>query len=110
MSFKAGELIVVLQKDPSGWWQGELNGKIGVFPSVDWVEEITNTGTVIPPQQATSRKQCRAVYDYIADGEYELSITQGEILSVDVEEEGWFCGSNQRGKYGRYPANYVELI
>ena len=77
---------------------------------MDWVEELSENGTPIPIQLVSSKKQCRAVYDYAADGEYELSITAGEILSVDVEEEGWYCGSNVRGQYGRYPANYVELI
>eukprot|EP00013_Stygamoeba_regulata_P028858 CAMPEP_0177646796 /NCGR_PEP_ID=MMETSP0447-20121125/9957_1 /TAXON_ID=0 /ORGANISM="Stygamoeba regulata, Strain BSH-02190019" /LENGTH=1048 /DNA_ID=CAMNT_0019149337 /DNA_START=284 /DNA_END=3426 /DNA_ORIENTATION=- len=40
LSFKQNEIITILQKDPSGWWQGELNGRVGVFPSVDWVEEV----------------------------------------------------------------------
>jgi len=34
LSFKEGEFINVLdQSDPSGWWEGELNGKRGFFPS-----------------------------------------------------------------------------
>ncbi len=33
LSFKANDIITVLQKDDSGWWQGSLpNGKIGMFP------------------------------------------------------------------------------
>jgi len=34
LSFKEGDTIVVLdQSDPSGWWEGEINGKTGFFPS-----------------------------------------------------------------------------
>jgi len=34
LSFKEGDLINVLdQSDPSGWWEGEFNGKVGFFPS-----------------------------------------------------------------------------
>jgi len=34
LSFKEGDVINVLdQSDPSGWWEGELNGKTGFFPS-----------------------------------------------------------------------------
>ena len=29
-----------MEKDPSGWWAGEVDGRMGFFPSVDWVEEI----------------------------------------------------------------------
>jgi len=34
LSFKEGDTLIVLdQSDPSGWWEGELNGKSGFFPS-----------------------------------------------------------------------------
>jgi hypothetical protein len=42
LSFKAGDMIVVLQKDESGWWQGELRGRIGSAPS--------NFLEALPPQ------------------------------------------------------------
>lgn len=40
LAFNEGDIINVLQKDDSGWWQGELNGEIKVFPFNDWCEEI----------------------------------------------------------------------
>jgi hypothetical protein len=34
LAFAAGQVINVLdQSDPSGWWQGELHGATGYFPS-----------------------------------------------------------------------------
>jgi len=34
LSFKEGDIIMVLdQSDPSGWWEGEIGGKTGFFPS-----------------------------------------------------------------------------
>ena len=27
-----GDMIEVLHEDPSGWWEGRLNGKVGLFP------------------------------------------------------------------------------
>ncbi|KAF9267327.1 ras GEF [Marasmius fiardii PR-910] len=33
LSFRAGQVIHVLNRDPSGWWDGELEGKRGWFPS-----------------------------------------------------------------------------
>ena len=32
LSFNEGDRIEVLRKDPSGWWEGRLNGVVGLFP------------------------------------------------------------------------------
>jgi len=34
-----GDLIAVYSKQADGWWQGELNGRVGVFPST-YVQEL----------------------------------------------------------------------
>lgn len=39
LSFHPGDIIVMVQKMDTEWWQGELNGVIGVFPS-NYVEEL----------------------------------------------------------------------
>ena len=33
LSFRAGQVMRVLNRDPSGWWYGEVDGKRGWFPS-----------------------------------------------------------------------------
>jgi son of sevenless-like protein len=33
LGFRAGQVIRVLNRDPSGWWDGELDGSRGWFPS-----------------------------------------------------------------------------
>ncbi|KAG8214577.1 cell division control protein 25 [Butyriboletus roseoflavus] len=33
LSFRAGQVIRVFNRDPSGWWDGELHGQRGWFPS-----------------------------------------------------------------------------
>ncbi|KAH6912619.1 cell division control protein 25 [Coprinopsis sp. MPI-PUGE-AT-0042] len=33
LSFHTGQIIHVLNRDPSGWWDGEIDGKRGWFPS-----------------------------------------------------------------------------
>ena len=32
LSFREGDRIEVIRKDPSGWWEGRLNGVVGLFP------------------------------------------------------------------------------
>eukprot|EP01102_Stenamoeba_stenopodia_P010012 TRINITY_DN296_c0_g1_i2.p1 TRINITY_DN296_c0_g1~~TRINITY_DN296_c0_g1_i2.p1 ORF type:complete len:496 (-),score=153.67 TRINITY_DN296_c0_g1_i2:190-1677(-) len=40
LAFREGDLITILdQSDPSGWWQGDLNGVVGFFPS-NFVEMV----------------------------------------------------------------------
>jgi SH3 domain-containing kinase-binding protein 1 len=33
LSFGKGDVIVVLKQHKSGWWKGEFNGQVGLFPS-----------------------------------------------------------------------------
>lgn len=43
LSFQAGQVIHVLNRDNSGWWDGELEGKRGWFPSNYVNEQSPNT-------------------------------------------------------------------
>eukprot|EP01097_Dermamoeba_algensis_P012068 TRINITY_DN966_c0_g1_i1.p1 TRINITY_DN966_c0_g1~~TRINITY_DN966_c0_g1_i1.p1 ORF type:complete len:1106 (+),score=323.31 TRINITY_DN966_c0_g1_i1:51-3368(+) len=38
LSFREGDVIFILQKDPGGWWEGELNGRKGWIPA-NYVQE-----------------------------------------------------------------------
>jgi hypothetical protein len=108
LSFRQGDVISVLQKDLSGWWQGELHGKIGVFPAVDWVQELHLDGS--PVTSVGFVNKCRVLHEYVAEADYELSIKPGDTITVEGNDEGWFYGTNQQGQYGRYPSNYVDLV
>lgn len=39
LDIKPGDIINIYNRQPDGWWQGELNGKVGIFPA-NYVEEI----------------------------------------------------------------------
>jgi hypothetical protein len=39
LAFKVGDIITVIKKDDSGWWEGTIRGKKGIFPS-NFVKEI----------------------------------------------------------------------
>ena len=47
LEFQEGQLIRILRKDENGvddgWWEGEINGRVGVFPSLV-VEELVTEG------------------------------------------------------------------
>lgn len=46
LTLKVGEIVNIINKDAEdpGWWKGELNGKVGVFP--DNFVEIMHTDEV----------------------------------------------------------------
>ncbi|KAL7977979.1 hypothetical protein Chor_004966 [Crotalus horridus] len=39
LSFNANDIIEIVKEDPSGWWEGRIRGKEGVFPG-NYVEKL----------------------------------------------------------------------
>ncbi|XP_026887730.2 LIM and SH3 domain protein 1-like [Electrophorus electricus] len=64
------------------------------------------------PPPPTGGKRYRAIYDYVAADEDEVSFADGDvILDVQQIDEGWMFGRVERtGLQGMLPANYVEPI
>ncbi len=53
----------------------------------------------------------QALYAYKAEDAEELTISEGDILTIeDEDDEGWYYGRNAQGAYGKFPSNYVELL
>ncbi|KAI2658592.1 LIM and SH3 domain protein 1 [Labeo rohita] len=64
------------------------------------------------PQPSGGGKHYRAIYDYVAADEDEVSFADGDLI-VDVQQidEGWMFGRVERtGQQGMLPANYVEAM
>jgi len=41
LKLTVGDILTVIKKEEEGWWEGDLNGKTGMFPS-NFVEVLTN--------------------------------------------------------------------
>ncbi|XP_072341654.1 drebrin-like b isoform X5 [Scyliorhinus torazame] len=53
----------------------------------------------------------RALYDYQAADETEISFDPDDILTkIEQIDEGWWRGYAVDGSFGMFPANYVELL
>uniref|UniRef100_UPI003AAC6C2E sorting nexin-18-like n=1 Tax=Centroberyx gerrardi TaxID=166262 RepID=UPI003AAC6C2E len=56
--------------------------------------------------------KARVLYDFHSENPGEISISEGELVTLFSEEEleGWLEGENSRGEAGLFPASYVEII
>mmetsp|Transcript_9470 Transcript_9470/g.13046 ORF Transcript_9470/g.13046 Transcript_9470/m.13046 type:complete len:514 (+) Transcript_9470:59-1600(+) len=62
------------------------------------------------PRQNQPTKKARAVFDYDATEENELSFKEGDILLITrTDDSGWWVGKLD-GKVGLFPGNYCELL
>ncbi|XP_048862161.1 nebulin-like isoform X36 [Brienomyrus brachyistius] len=70
------------------------------------------TVSSVPSHPSTTGKTVRALYDYTAADNDEVSFKDGDVIvNVQSIDEGWMYGTVQRtGKTGMLPANYVEAI
>ncbi|KAJ3582810.1 hypothetical protein NHX12_000217, partial [Muraenolepis orangiensis] len=64
------------------------------------------------PLRIVWRDKCvRALYDYQAEDESEISFEPGDVISnVEMVDKAWWRGCSKDGRQGLFPANYVETI
>ncbi|XP_044052619.1 drebrin-like protein A isoform X2 [Siniperca chuatsi] len=74
----------------------------------DKEQEISENGQEV----LAERQMCvRALYDYQAEDESEISFEPGDIITdVETVDKAWWRGWNKDGRQGLFPANYVETI
>eukprot|EP00163_Fabomonas_tropica_P026484 TRINITY_DN4876_c0_g1_i4.p1 TRINITY_DN4876_c0_g1~~TRINITY_DN4876_c0_g1_i4.p1 ORF type:complete len:999 (-),score=371.65 TRINITY_DN4876_c0_g1_i4:146-3142(-) len=100
MSVKEGDLIMILEKDDSGWWNGAVLDTPGMFPGT-YVE-------LVPVDQGPT--YAFAQHDYTADGPGEISLAANATLVViNQDDSGWWVGAVVKHN-GYFPATYVEEV
>uniref|UniRef100_A0A669AXG6 Si:dkey-40c11.2 n=1 Tax=Oreochromis niloticus TaxID=8128 RepID=A0A669AXG6_ORENI len=74
----------------------------------DEKQEISENGKEV----LAERQICvRALYDYQAEDESEISFEPGDIITdVETVDKAWWRGWSKDGRQGLFPANYVETI
>uniref|UniRef100_A0A4X2KJM9 Intersectin 2 n=1 Tax=Vombatus ursinus TaxID=29139 RepID=A0A4X2KJM9_VOMUR len=117
LSLSPGQLILILKKNASGWWQGELQARgkkrqKGWFPAshVKVLGPGSERGTPAS-QPGTAGPPCQviAMYDYAANNEDELNFSKGQLITVlNKDDAAWWHGEIG-GVTGLFPANYVKM-
>jgi hypothetical protein len=103
LHFERGDRIRVLVQHYSGWWEGELDGRRGMFPKsfVVFDEEKRDEQPV--------GADFLVVCDYQPLREGEIALLVGDLVYVDVINFGICSGVNQRtGSRGVFPVENLE--
>ncbi|CAH1778916.1 unnamed protein product [Owenia fusiformis] len=80
--------------------------KIGTDPDAD---AIYSDGMYADPNDFTSKIKVRALYDYKAQREDELSFCKhAVIININKQDGGWWRGDYGGRKQHWFPSNYVE--
>ncbi|GLD59751.1 intersectin-2-like protein, partial [Lates japonicus] len=107
-----GQLIVVLAKNSTGWWLGELQAR-GKKRQRGWFHS-SHVKLLGPSSSKSSPSplpvcQVIAMYDYTAANRDELSFSKGQLINIlDKTNPDWWKGE-VNGVTGLLPTNYVKM-
>ncbi|SCW02426.1 LAFE_0F06172g1_1 [Lachancea fermentati] len=111
-----GDTITLVARDSgNGWTQikNETTDKVGMVPSsyIEIKEKPRSPAPrAPPPRKATvTTRTVEALYDYTAQGDDEISISEGSIITVIKEDDGsgWTFGE-VNGHKGLFPTSYCK--
>uniref|UniRef100_A0A8C3KVW4 Intersectin 2 n=1 Tax=Calidris pygmaea TaxID=425635 RepID=A0A8C3KVW4_9CHAR len=112
LSLAPGQLILILKKNASGWWQGELQARgkkrqKGWFPASH--VKLLGPSTERTTSAAPAVCQVIAMYDYMANNEDELSFSKGQLINVLSKDDADWWQGELNGVTGLFPSNYVKM-
>ncbi|KAL6450747.1 BZZ1 Protein BZZ1 [Candida maltosa Xu316] len=113
-NISAGDQFIVIEEDDgSGWtmikgYQGQ-----GLVPTSYKQQQSKKKGPSVAPRRGAKKVQyLEAIYDYVADGDDEISISAGDriiLVQDDTDGSGWTEGE-LNGQTGMFPTSYVKKI
>ena len=111
LSFSAGVSVRLLRRIDDNWLEGELEGKVGIFPAAYVDIELGMPSKTRENQLAKSgRPYAIGLYEFRGDCEGDLSFAKGELIELlGPAGSGWMRGKTGRGD-GIFPASFVEIL
>ena len=111
LSFSPGEAILLLRRVDENWLEGELDGKVGIFPANRVRVEI---GLPSLPHESDIARSGRpfgvVLYSFAGDHSGDLRLEKGEVVElVESVGGGWTLGEIE-GRTGIFPSAFVEVL
>ncbi|XP_072022602.1 SH3 domain-containing kinase-binding protein 1-like [Amphiura filiformis] len=140
LSLKEGEIITNINMLEEGWWEGELNGKRGMFPDnfvkvikEDKVKKNSKTRAAPAPpvngdtaglhisqesaevvkRESTGAKRkfrAKVAFSYHPENEDELDLEVDDIIEVTGQPEDGWWEGMLKGHKGVFPSNFVTVL
>ncbi|PWN52249.1 hypothetical protein IE53DRAFT_10601 [Violaceomyces palustris] len=123
LSLTEDDTLYILEADDPEWWKAKLRrlNEDGTPVQDQTDEEAESLVGLVPKnyvEEAEPLRLSRALYDYEAQTEDELSITEDELLRVYETDGLWLLVKKQgqdtigggEGRLGYVPANYVDEV
>ncbi|XP_055733632.1 rho guanine nucleotide exchange factor 7-like isoform X3 [Salvelinus fontinalis] len=83
LSFNKSDVINVTRQEEGGWWEGNLNGKTGWFPS-NYVREIKGCDKQVSPKSGTLKSPPKG-FDTTAISKTYYNLVLQNILETETE-------------------------
>lgn len=121
LSVKVGDTLTVVEPDDgSGWVLANVGRDKGLVPA-SYIEiqtaEAPKKGPPVAPRRNAKKpdepkkKYLRALYDYDAGSELELTIREGDtVVVVGADKGDGWTEVELKGQVGSVPSNYVEAV
>ncbi|XP_077500825.1 dynamin-binding protein-like [Amblyomma americanum] len=121
LSFQKGELVTLIRHVDDEWTEGELNGRVGLFPTeyVDIIVDCADSagatssmgqsGTVSDVASPSGACFGRALFDFPASVEGDLALSAGEVIVLlGKVNDDWYQARSRDGRTGICPTSFVE--
>lgn len=127
LSFPADADMFLVEKRENGWWKGDYNGNVGLFPYnyVDVIPSAAAANAVPSPRTGSSgdpalkkavptftdgKERAIALDDYTAKDSQQLDFKKDDIIIIVQKfPTGWWKG-DIGGRQGVFPQKTVKLL